>query len=314
MMLVKSYNSFFQSRICCNFYQRLTFLQTVCLELKCKSKIATSACGYLISSSNPISRYFSRRAIIPGGILIAPDATEQHITHLLEKIKSSLHQKAIYIEIRNFQDYSFYKHLFEKAGFIYQAHLNYQIDLLDKQKLLAKLSETKRRQVKASEKAGLSAEISRNQEDVKRFYAILKKLYLKKVRLPLFPLEFFEKIVDSDVGKLIVVKRKDEVLGGMLCVYDEHTLYEWFVCGEEMPNQSIYPSVVATWAGIQYAAEIGCQTFDFMGAGKPGRDYGVRDFKARFGGKLVEHGRFLYICNPFLYKLGKMAIGLRKMI
>ena len=30
-----------------------------------------------------------------------------------------------------------------------------------------------------------------------------------------------------------------------------------------------------------------------MGAGSPDEDYGVRDFKAKFGGRLVEPGRFI---------------------
>jgi lipid II:glycine glycyltransferase (peptidoglycan interpeptide bridge formation enzyme) len=45
-----------------------------------------------------------------------------------------------------------------------------------------------------------------------------------------------------------------------------------------------------------------------MGAGKPDEGYGVRDFKAKFGGELVEHGRYLYLCKPMMYKLGKKII------
>ena len=49
-----------------------------------------------------------------------------------------------------------------------------------------------------------------------------------------------------------------------------------------------------------------------MGAGKPGEDYGVRDFKAQFGGNLVEHGRFLHVCRPVVYWLGNKAIAFLK--
>jgi lipid II:glycine glycyltransferase (peptidoglycan interpeptide bridge formation enzyme) len=45
-----------------------------------------------------------------------------------------------------------------------------------------------------------------------------------------------------------------------------------------------------------------------MGAGKPGDGYGVREFKSEFGGELVEHGRFLYVCKPQLYVLGKFMV------
>ena len=49
-----------------------------------------------------------------------------------------------------------------------------------------------------------------------------------------------------------------------------------------------------------------------MGAGKPDEAYGVRDFKARFGGEQVEHGRFLYINKPLLYRVGKFGVKLLK--
>ena len=47
-----------------------------------------------------------------------------------------------------------------------------------------------------------------------------------------------------------------------------------------------------------------------MGAGKPGDNYGVRDFKAQFGGELVEHGRFLRINKPLVYKAGSFVLKL----
>ena len=47
-----------------------------------------------------------------------------------------------------------------------------------------------------------------------------------------------------------------------------------------------------------------------MGAGKPDKAYGVRNYKLAFGGDLAEHGRFINILNPILYKLGKIGIKL----
>jgi len=88
----------------------------------------------------------------------------------------------------------------------------------------------------------------------------------------------------------------------------DSTLYEWFVCGDESVMKDIYPSVVATWAGIEYAAKNNIPRFDFMGAGKPDKNYGVREFKSKFGGELVEDGRFLYICNTLLFSIGRIII------
>ena len=51
-----------------------------------------------------------------------------------------------------------------------------------------------------------------------------------------------------------------------------------------------------------------------MGAGKPDENYGVREFKEKFGGELVEYGRFIRINNPLLYKLGTSALSILKQI
>jgi hypothetical protein len=38
----------------------------------------------------------------------------------------------------------------------------------------------------------------------------------------------------------------------------------------------------------------------------------VREFKAKFGGKLVENGRFLKVNNKLLYLFGKLGMFLLK--
>ena len=51
-----------------------------------------------------------------------------------------------------------------------------------------------------------------------------------------------------------------------------------------------------------------------MGAGTPDAAYGVREFKAKFGGKEVEHGRFICVTKPLLYQIGKFGVWLLKRV
>ena len=91
-----------------------------------------------------------------------------------------------------------------------------------------------------------------------------------------------------------------KVIGGMFVVKDERRVYEWYVVGP----------VPATYAGLRYAVETGRETFDFMGAGEPGKPYGVRDFKMQFGGELKEPGRWIHICKKGYYRLGEIVYGI----
>jgi len=46
-----------------------------------------------------------------------------------------------------------------------------------------------------------------------------------------------------------------------------------------------------------------------MGVGVPGKDYGVREFKSKFGGEMVNFGRFGRVNNKFLYAITEMGFN-----
>jgi len=47
-----------------------------------------------------------------------------------------------------------------------------------------------------------------------------------------------------------------------------------------------------------------------MGVGKPNVPYGVRDFKMRFGGTVVNYGRYIRISNKFIYMLAEFGYNI----
>jgi lipid II:glycine glycyltransferase (peptidoglycan interpeptide bridge formation enzyme) len=302
--------SFFQTPECFDFYTSLTFLKAFVFAVSENGKLMGLVCGYIISEGNFIKRFFTRRAIVPGGILLDQDISREALQLLLGKLKKELQKESIYIEIRNYTDFSSFRKDFETNGFVYKAHLNFHVQTLDIDSALAQLNSTKRRDIKLSKKEGAEWLETKETEEVKDFYELLVQLYETKIKTPLFPFEFFEKLVQLPNGKLFIVKYQGKVIGGSVCIIlQEQTIYEWFVCGLDGQIKNVFPSTVATWAGIEYAAINGFMRFDMMGAGKPGEGYGVREFKSKFGGEMVEHGRFLFICKPVLYNIGRYIVG-----
>lgn len=305
--------SFFQTPECYNFYASLSFLKPFIFGVTENNKLVGILCGYVISEGNNLKRFFSRRAIVPGGALLSNNISGQALQLLLKSAANQLKDKAIYLELRNYNDYSLFKPVFESAGYKYVSHLNFHISTPDAETALKNISASKRRQIKQSIESGATVAIASTPEEIDEYYSILKNTYRLKVKLPLFPLEFFQKIVNHNVGKIILLKYNEKVIGGMCCVFlNKTTAYEWFVCGDDSVGKNMFSSVLATWAGIEYAASNGYERFDFMGAGIPGKEYGVREFKSKFGGELVENGRFLYICNPLQFKSGKLIVSLLK--
>ena len=307
--------SFFQTKECYDFYQKLAFLEGFLFGVSENGKLTGICCGYIVAEGNKLKQHFSRRAIVPGGLLLDANISDVALSTLLETIKKNLSKKAIYIEIRNYNDYSFVRQTVEGAGFTYKPHLNIQVSTIDTNSVFKKLSESKRRQLKQNEKADVICEESKNLEELKAFYKLLNQLYTKKIKKPIFPFVFFKELLTQPFSHFFVVKKEKQVLGGIVCVeYQSKVLYEWFICGDDRKKQRIYPSLAATWQAIKYATENNFDYFDFMGAGKPNKGYGVRNFKSRFGGDEVEYGRFLHICKPRLFVFVKKYLKFYKYI
>jgi hypothetical protein len=282
--------------------------------------------GYVTVERNPIKQYFTRRAIIIGGPCFADDCTDEEVNALLCALKSTLLSgrdgvgSPIYIETRNFNDYSRWKEAFEKAGFEYKRHLNFHVDCTDKEKMWERLSENRKRQVRHVNGdfkfmiLNLRFDnLSVTEQDVREWYEILAELYRTKVKTPLWPVEFFLEFYRQKRGVYLLQKHNGKVIGGIMCpIFENRCIYEWYICGMDAEYKESHPSVMATWAAMEYANTHGIARFDVMGAGVPDVPYGVRDFKAEFGGELVEHGRFICVCKPLLYKIGLLGVKMMK--
>jgi len=306
--------SYFQTPECYVFFTSLSFLTPFVFGVSENNKLVGILSGYITSNGNIVKQYFSRRAIVGGGVLLDTTISEEALHELLITARNSLKRKSIYFEIRNYIDYSRYKNTFEGAGFSYIPHLNFHVHTPDEETALKNLSTTRRREIKLSVKSGAIWTETKNPDDIKTYYAILLDLYKTKVRTPLFPLDFFEKLIQQSNGKLFIIKLNDKIIGGSVCVVlPNKIVYEWFVCGLDGQVKNVYPSTIATWAAIEYTALNDYKYFDMMGAGKPENGYGVREFKSKFGGELVEDGRFMFRSNPILFKIGKIAVYLMRL-
>jgi len=270
-------------------------------------KLCAVCVGYVTKERSAIRQFFTRRAIIIGGVAVGNDCLNEEVKLLLSTLNYKLSTGSnapIYIETRNFNDFSPWKEAFEAAGFAYKPHLNFHVD-----PSTYNLSDNRKRQLKKSDAI---TELAVSELEIREWYKVLAELYRTKVKTPLWPIEFFLKAYRQGIAKFLLVKHEGRIIGGSMVVADERTVYEWFECGRNSEYKDQYPSVMATYAGIQLAKQSGCKRYDMMGAGEPGVPYGVRDFKAEFGGKLVEQGRFIYVTKPLLYKIGTIVVKILK--
>lgn len=320
------YATWFQTQEAYQFYAaNSTEMTPFACGIERDGELRAVCVGYVTREKSSFKQYFTRRAIIIGGPLIADSANEEDVARMLYAIRQpevlitvstfcpTWRNLPIYIETRNFHDYSRWREVFEACGFSYQPHLNFHVDTTSVELIESNLGKNRKRDIKTSIRDGATIIEQPTIEQVRGYYALLKLLYTTKIKTPLFSLSFFEQLYTQPYGRFILVELNGEIIGGTVCVeLPGKCLYEWFVCGRDGEWKSIFPSSLATYAGIRYAAEHGCTRFDMMGAGKPDEAYGVRDFKARFGGEQVEYGRFLCVRKPLLYWIGKLGVKLLK--
>lgn len=296
------------------FYRKLPgYRPFVIFTVDGNEKIMGVLSAVIICAPNPLIRFFSRRIIVHGGPIFHPSIKDLHLVtrKILTMLRRVASGRAIYIEFRNLVSRQELAPVFEALGYSHEDHLNY-IVRISGQDRFQKIHKTKIRQINKSLKSGATVGPPDTFEEVRSFYLILKELYRTKIKKPLPPLAFFTEFYKSGLGVYLLIKYNGEILGGMMCGLYKDTIYELYIAGLDRKYKNVYPSVLATYAAIEYALNNGLKYFDFLGAGKPKEEYGVREFKSRFGGELINPGRFILITKPFLFRIGKLALSFWK--
>lgn len=306
--------SWFQTREAVAFYAQLPEeLRAVVCAVEEDGVLLGVAVACVAWNGGRLGSHFTRRAVIDGGPMLSDDISAEALEQLLLALREQLRRQAIYIEMRCFEDYSRWRSVFERCGFSYEPHFDFHVDTSSSDAIFARMSKSRKRNIKAALDLGARVVDQPTQEQVREFYAILHNLYRRKVRTPLWSLSFFERLSEQPNARFVLIEFDGHIVSGTACVcLPGRTVYEWYVCGDDEHFGQVYPSSYATYQGILYAADNGFTRFDMMGASAPDEESGVRDFKARFGGRLVEYGRFRCVCNPIRYKLGSLGVKLLK--
>lgn len=262
-------------------------------------------------------RVFSKRGIVFGGPVLGENLKAEQLAFFLKHVSKKLRGESIYVETRNFFDYSSFIKDFNNAGWKYEPYLNYQLSLMNvkREDVLSLLSYNRRREIRGSLSLGATYNLCSSESEVHDVYEILRRLYSERVKVPLPSLDFFLSLFHNNILKVFIVKHDGKCIGGSFCPFQEgKNIFTFYYCGLRDYQKSIFPTHLAVLAAIEYAIDKNIPIIDFMGAGKPDVSYGVRQYKSEFGGTLVEFGRFLKILNPTMFRLGKVGLNVKKLI
>jgi serine/alanine adding enzyme len=311
-------NTIFQSPEMYFFYQKVHyFTPHLFISQNDFGEMTGVLLAVLIREGNGLKGFLSSRVVVYGGPVIARDENRLLILdELLHDLVRQLGKKSVFIQFRNFFTWSRQeKQIFEQHGFIFRDHLNLLVETTDEESTWYGLSQSRRRQIRKALRTGVYLEEPQNEAEMKQLYHLLSRLYKTKVKKPLPSWSFFKAFYHASVkehlGIIRLVKRKEEIIGGIIApVTSGKVIYEWYVVGLDKQYKDSFPSVMATWSALDYALKNKLKHFDFMGMGIPARPYGVRDFKMKFGGKMVNYGRFARRNNSLVYRFSELGYNL----
>lgn len=258
--------------------------------------------------------FLSTRAIIIGGPLIKDNKIEI-LNFILDEYKKYMKKKVIYSQFRNMWEWTEdEKIIFSKHGFGFDEHLNILVDISKNQnELWSEIKKNRKEGIRKAQRNNLHFEVSNSLSILPSFYNLLKESY-SNIKLPFPDIDFFKnaiQIVSPENVKFFILKKEEKIVVCLIAFIFNNRLSAFYIgTTNDEEILKMRPVDLFYWEVIKWGSENNCLIFDWMGAGKPNVDYGVRQFKLQYGGIIVEHGRFLHVNKPFLYKMGTLGLKL----
>lgn len=254
-------------------------------------------------------RHLTTRDVDFGGVLVAQgECGRQALGLLLQEYNRRLPGSPIFTELRNGSDQGYLQSVLEDHGYQFEGHLNYLVDL-DREKADILHSFNKSAQNRIRKCVEVNDKVIReitDREKLPDLYALFRKTY-RHARVPLADLSLFEAAFDllrhKGMAYFSIAFAEGMPAAGQISIRYKDVVTGWYNGVDRSAGWSCNELLV--WDVIEWGWQIGCRVFDFGGAGKPGEESGVRDFKSKFRGKLVNFGRNTRVHAPLRMKISQ---------
>lgn len=265
-----------------------------------------------VTLMNGLLRRLTTRAIAYGSVLSVPGLEGQAaLALLLQTYKRQAKGSALFTELRNLSDLSQTQPLLNNLGFAYEGHLNYLINLnRPTEEVLQSIGQRTRKKIRKGLRDGF-VQISEatTPVELEHWYDILQKTY-SNAQVPLADhslfVAAFHELYPKGMARFLLAQVNGVTAACSIELPYKNVIYGWYG-GSDRAYSDYLPNEMLIWHILEWGANNGYHIYDFGGAGKPDEEYGVRDFKAKFGGDLVNFGRNTYVHNPALLKLSKQG-------
>jgi lipid II:glycine glycyltransferase (peptidoglycan interpeptide bridge formation enzyme) len=270
-----------------------------------------------INLMNKWLRSFSTRAVSYGNVLFAPGPEgDEALSMLLQTYVKQVGRQPLFTELRNLTETSHIQLMLREHGFNYEEHLNYLIDIKKPpQAILQSIGERTRKYIQRGIKQGkVNIVEADNLEHVAVCYELLQKTY-RASHIPLADYSLFKAAFQvlhpREMIRITLAYVDQTPVASSIELLYKDIIYAWYG-GLDRTYGNYRANELLTWRILEWGAEHGYTIYDFGGGGKPGEPYGPREYKAKFGGVLVNYGRNVRVHAPIKLKISRAGYQLMR--
>jgi serine/alanine adding enzyme len=231
------------------------------------------------------------------------------LKEIMEEHDRRMRRSVLFTEVRPLSGDGSERAALAAQGYEHQAYLNYVSDVRPApEELVQRMNRRGRNHLRKGQRQGLSAEDATCMEGIDTLYSILQQTFAN-ARVPLADKELFANalriLAPREMMKVFLVRHEGRAVAGTAILCHRDTVFFWYA-GIRRGN-NLHAMEVANFAMLEWAHFHNYRTFDYGGAGRPDKEYGVRDFKAKLGGELVNCGRYRKVYSPWKFAIAERA-------
>lgn len=241
-----------------------------------------------------------------------PDSMKA-LSQLVAHHDSQMGRSVLFAEVRPLLSPGSERIVLERAGYEYLDYLNYLNDVtLPVEVMWSNLHKNSRYSIRQCEKRGLEVREVPAEIAVDQLYPLLKLSYGHS-GVPLADRSMFDAVVcelpPGSTKFFAVYDGETPVAMDVMLAYKDR-IFLWY--GGVARSAEGSPCSLLRWFELQWAHEQGIAICDSGGAGWPNIPYGVRDFKRKFGGDLVQYGRYRKVYSPWTLAVAEKVYNLKR--
>jgi CelD/BcsL family acetyltransferase involved in cellulose biosynthesis len=243
-------------------------------------------------------RSLTTRIVAFGGPLVAPGPEAvrgEMLAALLRAFQRRTGRTALFTELRHSHDASDLVPSLAACGFRHEPHLNFLVDLdLSDGELWHNVRSSARRNIQKARRLGVTITEADDEADRAAGYAVLRDVY-SRIRVPLPDRSLFEAahsvLRPLDRYVMLLAKVEGRTIGVLTLLLHMDVVLYWYT-GTRRADSEYRAADLLVWHAIELGRARGCR---------------VLDFKAKYGGRLVDFGRDTWVPAPVRLRVATLG-------